>query len=64
MERGRENNMPDKPDLQKPPQVQINVGDEILRGRYSNNIMMAHSPEEFILDWLLIHPVEFIWYRE
>jgi len=48
--------MSDKPDSQKPPQVQINVGDEILRGRYSNNIMMAHSPEEFILDWLLNSP--------
>ena len=48
--------MADKPDPQKPQQVQINIGDEMSRGRYSNNMMMAHSPEEFILDWLLNSP--------
>lgn len=26
------------------------------RGRYSNNMAVSHSPEEFIVDWLLSSP--------
>jgi hypothetical protein len=37
-------------------QVQINTGDKISRGRYSNTMMVAHGPEEFIMDWLLQSP--------
>jgi hypothetical protein len=37
-------------------QVQINTGDEISRGRYSNTVLVAHGPEEFIMDWLLQSP--------
>ncbi len=39
-----------------PQQIQINTGDEMMRGRYSNSLIVSHSPEEFILDWLLNSP--------
>lgn len=37
-------------------QVQINTGDELSRGRYSNTMLVTHGPEEFIMDWLLHSP--------
>ena len=37
-------------------QVQINARDEISRGRYSNNMLVTHSSEEFVLDRLLNSP--------
>jgi hypothetical protein len=48
--------MADKPDTKQPQPVQINTVDEISRGRYSNLMLVAHSPEEFIIDWLLNAP--------
>lgn len=48
--------MADTPDTQKSQQIQINTTDEISRGRYSNLMLVSHSPEEFILDWLLNSP--------
>ena len=38
-----------------PPQgmIQVVTGDEMSRGRYSNNMLVSHTPEEFIIDWLL-----------
>lgn len=45
---------------EKPPenarQIQIITGDEMARGRYSNNMAVSHSPEEFIVEWLLNSP--------
>lgn len=45
---------------EKPPesarQIQVVTGDEMSRGRYSNNMAVSHSPEEFILEWLLNSP--------
>lgn len=42
---------------EKPPesarQIQVIAGDEMARGRYSNNMAVSHSAEEFIIDWLL-----------
>ena len=38
------------------PQIQINTGDEMSRGRYSNGMMISHGPDEFIIDWLLNSP--------
>jgi hypothetical protein len=52
----KENNMADKPDTKQPQPIQINTVDEISRGRYSNLMLVAHSPEEFIIDWLLNAP--------
>ena len=37
-------------------QVQIKTSDEMSRGRYSNNMLVTHSPEEFVIDWLLNSP--------
>lgn len=37
-------------------QIQVNTGDELSRGRYSNNMLVSHSPEEFIMEWLLNSP--------
>jgi hypothetical protein len=48
--------MADKHDPQQPQQIQINTADEISRGRYSNLLLISHSPEEFMLDWLLNSP--------
>jgi hypothetical protein len=36
--------------------VQINTGDEVSRGRYSNSMVVSHGEEEFIIDWLLQSP--------
>jgi hypothetical protein len=46
----------EKPDQQQPQQIQVNTTDEISRGRYSNLMMVAHSPDEFMLDWLMNSP--------
>jgi len=45
-----------KSDQQQPQQIQVNTIDEISRGRYSNLMMIAHSPDEFMIDWLLNSP--------
>jgi len=47
--------MPDDAKQQK-KQVQINTGDEIVRGRFSNSMLISHNAEEFIIDWLLNSP--------
>lgn len=47
--------MSNKPEQEQPP-IQINTSDEISRGRYSNTLLVSHSPDEFILDWLLHSP--------
>ena len=36
--------------------IQINTADETSKGRYSNTMLVAHGPEEFIIDWLLNSP--------
>jgi len=61
--RWRTNNIPirrklmaDKPDAQQPQPIKINTVDEISRGRYSNMVIVSHSPDEFMLDWLLNSP--------
>jgi len=48
--------MDDKIKPENRPQVQVNTGDEMSRGRYSNSMMVAHGADEFILDWLLNSP--------
>jgi hypothetical protein len=48
--------MTDKPDPQQPQPIKINTSDEISRGRYSNLMLASHSPDEFMLDWLLNSP--------
>ena len=48
--------MDDQSKTKQATEIQINTGDEILRGKYSNNMMASHSADEFILDWLLNSP--------
>ncbi len=48
--------MGDQTKTRQATEIQINTGDEILRGKYSNNMMVSHSAEEFILDWLINSP--------
>ena len=48
--------MTDTPGRPGSPQVQINASDEVARGRYSNNMLVTHTREEFILDFLLTAP--------
>jgi hypothetical protein len=48
--------MDDPSKTPKAAEIQINTGDEILRGKYSNNMISSHSADEFILDWLLNSP--------
>ena len=42
--------------VQQPPQIQVNTADELSRGRFSNNLLIGHTQEEFVLDWLLSSP--------
>ena len=48
--------MPDQPT--EPPQNQLNIelNENTAEGIYSNLVMIAHSPEEFILDFIRVVP--------
>jgi hypothetical protein len=37
-------------------QMQVKVSDEVLKGLYANMIQVAHTGEEFILDFMNIFP--------
>jgi len=52
----KEGHMADNPDSKQPQQIQINTVDEMSRGKYSNLMLVSHSPDEFMLDWLLNSP--------
>ncbi len=41
---------------QQPQQMQIKLPDEILKGVYANAVQVAHTPEEFILDFFNLFP--------
>ena len=40
----------------KQPQLSIELTEENAEGIYSNLVMIAHSPEEFILDFIRVMP--------
>jgi len=40
----------------KPQEVGIKITDEILRGAYANNMVVAHSKEEFFVDFINVIP--------
>jgi hypothetical protein len=48
--------MADEKPSMTPSPIQIATGDELSRGRYSNTMMVSHSAEEFMMDWLLSSP--------
>ncbi len=38
------------------PQLNIELSEDMAEGTYSNLVMIAHSPEEFILDFIRVMP--------
>ncbi len=38
------------------PSLSIELGEDVAEGVYSNLVMIAHSPEEFILDFIRVMP--------
>ena len=50
--------MSDKKEEQRPkgPQLNIELTEEVAEGTYSNLVMLAHSAEEFILDFIRVMP--------
>ena len=44
------------PEEKKPHEVGIKITDEILRGVYANNMVVAHSKEEFFVDFINVIP--------
>jgi len=38
------------------PQLQIELNEDVAEGVYSNLVMISHSPEEFILDFIRVMP--------
>ena len=42
----------------KPQEIKIKISDDVLKGVYSNNVMISHTREEFLLDFMNIFPPE------
>jgi len=38
------------------PKIQIKIPDEVMKGFHANMMSVAHSKEEFVLDFLNIYP--------
>jgi hypothetical protein len=45
--------MPDRP---QPAELKVNASPETARGVFSNLVLIRHTPEEFVLDFLLNVP--------
>jgi hypothetical protein len=41
---------------QPPHEIKVKIGDEVLRGCYANSLVVAHTAEEFVLDFILSLP--------
>ncbi len=41
---------------QNPPQLQIEIDENVARGVYTNLALIAHSETEFLLDFLFLQP--------
>lgn len=37
-------------------EIKIKIGDEILKGCYANTLLVSHTAEEFVLDFILSLP--------
>ena len=48
--------MDPKENAARAPQLSIELTEDIAEGIYSNLVMIAHSPEEFILDFIRVMP--------
>ena len=42
----------------KSQEIKVKITDEILRGVYSNNAVISHTREEFLIDFMNIFPPE------
>ncbi len=40
----------------EPQQMQVKITDEVLKGVYSNLVQVAHTKEEFVLDFMSMMP--------
>ncbi len=40
----------------QPGEIKVKIADEILRGSYANTLLVAHTAEEFVLDFILALP--------
>ena len=40
----------------QPNEIKVKIDDAILRGTYANTLLVAHTAEEFILDFILSLP--------
>lgn len=43
-------------EVKKPQELGIKITDEILKGVYANNMVVAHSKEEFFVDFINVIP--------
>ena len=48
--------MSDNNNPEIPQDIQVQMPPEVQRGTYANQLLVAHSPEEFILDFILVTP--------
>ena len=48
--------MPNEQGQPNQQQIQIKITDDILRGAYANAMSVAHTKEEFILDFMTVIP--------
>lgn len=39
-----------------PNEIKVKIADEVLRGSYANTLLVAHTAEEFVLDFILSLP--------
>ena len=37
-------------------EIKVKIADEVLRGSYANTLLVAHTAEEFVLDFILTLP--------
>lgn len=40
----------------QPHEIKVKIADDILKGSYANTLLVAHTAEEFILDFILSLP--------
>jgi hypothetical protein len=41
---------------QQPQQIQVNFPDQLKSGTYSNSMIVSHTKEEFIMDFMMVAP--------
>lgn len=40
----------------QPNEIKVKIADEVIRGSYANTLLVAHTAEEFVLDFILSLP--------